>query len=68
MADWTTADIPDQSGRIVVVTGANTRLGLEIAKALTAHGAHVALAVRNTERERLARWRSPPNTPTGVSR
>jgi protochlorophyllide reductase len=33
---WTTADIPDQSGRVAVVTGANGGLGLEVAMALAA--------------------------------
>lgn len=34
MTKWTTADIPDQTGRTAVITGANTGLGLETAKAL----------------------------------
>lgn len=48
MTDWTTADIPDQSGRTAVITGANTGLGFETAKALAEKGAHVVIAVRNT--------------------
>ncbi|MEZ0340261.1 SDR family NAD(P)-dependent oxidoreductase [Mycobacterium sp. pV006] len=47
MTDWTTADIPDQSGRTAVITGANTGLGFETAKALAERGAHVVLAVRD---------------------
>jgi NAD(P)-dependent dehydrogenase (short-subunit alcohol dehydrogenase family) len=54
MTNWTTADIPDQTGRTAVITGANTGLGFETAKALAATGAHVVLAVRNTEKGREA--------------
>lgn len=50
MAKWTTADIPDQTGRVAVITGANTGLGYETAFALAAKGAHVVLAVRNLDK------------------
>ncbi|CAA0109165.1 putative oxidoreductase [Mycolicibacterium vanbaalenii] len=54
MTDWTTSDIPDQTGRTAVITGANTGLGFETAKALAARGAHVVIAVRNTDKGQKA--------------
>jgi NAD(P)-dependent dehydrogenase (short-subunit alcohol dehydrogenase family) len=50
MTSWTTADIPAQTGRTVVVTGGNSGLGLATARALAAAGARVVLAVRDTAR------------------
>ncbi len=54
MTKWTAADIPDQSGRTVLITGANSGLGLESAKALAEHGARVLIACRSPERGRQA--------------
>jgi NAD(P)-dependent dehydrogenase (short-subunit alcohol dehydrogenase family) len=46
-ARWTEADVPDQSGRTVVITGASTGIGFEAARVLAAHGARVILACRD---------------------
>ena len=48
--DWTAKDIPDQSGRTAIVTGANSGLGLEVASALADSGATVLMACRDMDR------------------
>jgi NAD(P)-dependent dehydrogenase (short-subunit alcohol dehydrogenase family) len=63
MAKWTTADIPDQTGRVAVITGANTGLGYETALALADHGAHVVLAVRNLDKGKDAAARITAQSP-----
>lgn len=50
MPRWTTADIPDLSGRRAVVTGATSGLGLVTARELARAGAEVVLAVRDLDR------------------
>ncbi|MBN2471723.1 MAG: SDR family NAD(P)-dependent oxidoreductase, partial [Anaerolineae bacterium] len=44
---WTTASIPDQRGRVVIITGGNSGIGYEAARALAEKGAIVVLAVRS---------------------
>jgi NAD(P)-dependent dehydrogenase (short-subunit alcohol dehydrogenase family) len=46
--------MPDQSGRTAIVTGANSGLGLSVARELAAHGARVVMACRNPEKGQRA--------------
>lgn len=52
---WSIADIPDLTGRVAVVTGANAGLGFETTRVLAARGAHVVMAARSRERAAAAR-------------
>ncbi|NWJ48473.1 MAG: SDR family oxidoreductase [Chloroflexi bacterium] len=54
MTHWTTNDIPDQHGRIAVITGANSGLGYETSLALAAKGAQVIMTSRDPERGKAA--------------
>jgi NAD(P)-dependent dehydrogenase (short-subunit alcohol dehydrogenase family) len=63
MEKWTTADIPDQSGRIAVVTGANSGLGYQTSLALAAKGARVVMACRSPERGTAAVARLKASVP-----
>jgi NAD(P)-dependent dehydrogenase (short-subunit alcohol dehydrogenase family) len=54
MARWTARDIPDQTGRVAVVTGANSGLGFHTALELARHGAKVVVASRSDVRGKEA--------------
>ena len=63
---WSEADIPDQSGRIALVTGANSGLGLETARALAQGGATVLLACRQRSRGEAVRQQLLPLARAGL--
>ncbi|MBX2802601.1 MAG: SDR family oxidoreductase [Myxococcales bacterium] len=65
MAAWTEDDIPDQTGRTAIVTGANTGIGFETARALAQKGAAVTLACRNPEKGKDAVERIRALQPSG---
>ena len=54
VSDWSAADVPDQSGRVAIVTGGNSGIGFEAAAALAAKGAHVLLACRDAGKAKAA--------------
>ncbi len=51
---WTAEEIPDQSGKLAIVTGANSGLGLVASRELARHGAEVVMACRSTEKGEAA--------------
>jgi NAD(P)-dependent dehydrogenase (short-subunit alcohol dehydrogenase family) len=54
MAKWTAQDIPDQTGRRVIVTGANSGLGYNVSLELARRGSRVILACRDQGRGQAA--------------
>jgi NAD(P)-dependent dehydrogenase (short-subunit alcohol dehydrogenase family) len=51
---WTAADVPDQTGRVAIITGGNTGIGFAAASVLANKGARVVLAVRNRDKGKHA--------------
>ena len=52
---WKFEDIPDQSGKTIIVTGGNSGIGFEAVKSLSAKGAKTILACRNVEKGKFAK-------------
>ena len=52
---WTTANIPDLSGKVIIVTGGNSGLGYESAKAFAENGVEVILTSRSVEKGEAAK-------------
>ncbi|MGB3715274.1 MAG: oxidoreductase [Candidatus Promineifilaceae bacterium] len=65
---WTKENITDMTERIVIVTGANSGIGYETARALAGAGAEVVLACRNLEKGREALAQLRTENPRGVVR
>ena len=63
---WTASDVPDQSGRVAIVTGSNTGIGYGAAAVLADKGAHVVLAVRNVDKGNDAKARITASSPNAV--
>jgi NAD(P)-dependent dehydrogenase (short-subunit alcohol dehydrogenase family) len=62
---WTTNDIPDLSGKVIIVTGGNSGLGFESVKAFAEKGAEVILACRSTEKGDSAKAQIESGDPSG---
>ncbi|PKP10416.1 MAG: short-chain dehydrogenase [Bacteroidetes bacterium HGW-Bacteroidetes-4] len=52
--NWTTESIPDLTGKTIIITGANSGLGLEATRQLSLKGANVVMAVRNPDKGQRA--------------
>jgi NAD(P)-dependent dehydrogenase (short-subunit alcohol dehydrogenase family) len=64
---WTENDIPDLSGKVAIVTGANSGIGYETARALAHKGANVVLACRNLEKANKAAEQIRGKGPEGIA-
>ena len=62
---WTAANIPDQSEKIAIATGANSGIGYEAARALAFKGATVIMACRSIEKGEIAAAQIRSQKPSG---
>jgi NAD(P)-dependent dehydrogenase (short-subunit alcohol dehydrogenase family) len=62
---WTIEDIPDKSGKIVIVTGANSGIGYEATRSLAHRGATVVMACRSLEKGQIALEQIQGENPRG---
>ncbi|MEL6343669.1 MAG: oxidoreductase [Myxococcota bacterium] len=62
---FTESDVPDLTGKVIIVTGANAGIGFEAARAFAEHGADVVMACRNPDKAQAARQRIQANNPSG---
>jgi NAD(P)-dependent dehydrogenase (short-subunit alcohol dehydrogenase family) len=60
---WTERDVPRQNGRVAIVTGGNSGIGLEAARILAERGASVVLAVRDVDKGKRVAARIAERTP-----
>jgi len=67
MTRWTPADLPDQSGRVALVTGANSGLGFHTSLQLARRGARVLMACRDTDRAEQALGRLRTEVPDATA-
>ena len=63
---WTAQDMPDLTGKVAIVTGANSGLGYETARALARKNAHVVMAVRSQEKGQAAIKQIRQESPTAL--
>ncbi|HEY3990565.1 MAG TPA: SDR family NAD(P)-dependent oxidoreductase, partial [Acidobacteriaceae bacterium] len=64
MSKWTPRQMPQQQGRLAIVTGANSGIGYQTARYLSRVGATVILACRNREKGEAARAKIVLDNPT----
>lgn len=60
---WTAVDVPDQSGKTIVITGANSGIGWEASRVLAQRGARLVMAVRRPDAGEAAAARIRNETP-----